>query len=101
MILTLGSCGSKKQRIALPADFKGPKELYDIALGTLDFGEEEVYRTLGTFLRRFFSQQFKRNCAPEAPLVCLSIAPSVWNMPSDMASAAFMAEYERIKRRQS
>ena len=80
---------------------KGPKELYDIALGTLDFGEEEVYRTLGTFLRRFFSQQFKRNCAPEAPLVCLSIAPSVWNMPSDMASAAFMAEYERIKRRQS
>lgn len=80
---------------------KGPKELYDIALGTLDFGEEEVYKTLGTFLRRFFSQQFKRNCAPEAPLVCLSIAPSVWNMPSDMASAAFMAEYERIKRRQS
>ncbi|MDY4694927.1 MAG: NAD(+) synthase, partial [Eubacteriales bacterium] len=80
---------------------KGPKELYDIALGTLDFGEEEVYRTLGTFLRRFFSQQFKRNCAPEAPLVCLSIAPSVWNMPSDMASEAFMAEYERIKRRQS
>lgn len=80
---------------------KGPKELYDIALGTLDFGEEEVYRTLGTFLRRFFSQQFKRNCAPEAPLVCLSIAPGVWNMPSDMASAAFMAEYGRIKRRQS
>ena len=27
LILTLGSCGSKKQRIALPADFKGPKEL--------------------------------------------------------------------------
>ena len=80
---------------------KGPKELYDIALGTLDFGEEEVYRTLGTFLRRFFSQQFKRNCAPEAPLVCLSIAPGVWNMPSDMASEAFMAEYGRIKRRQS
>ena len=80
---------------------KGPKELYDIALGTLDFGEEEVYRTLGIFLRRFFSQQFKRNCAPEAPLVCLSIAPSVWNIPSDMASAAFTAEYERIKRRQS
>lgn len=26
-VLTLTSCGSKKQRVALPADFKGPKEL--------------------------------------------------------------------------
>lgn len=26
-ILALTSCGSKKQRVALPADFKGPKEL--------------------------------------------------------------------------
>ncbi len=27
LILTLTSCGSKKQQVALPADFKGPKEL--------------------------------------------------------------------------
>ena len=80
---------------------KGPKELYDIALDKLDFEEEEVYRTLGIFLKRFFSQQFKRNSAPEAPLVCLSIAPGVWNMPSDMTGGAFMAEYERIRRRRS
>ena len=26
-VLTLTSCGSKKQRVALPADFKGPKDL--------------------------------------------------------------------------
>lgn len=77
----------------------GPKELYELALSRLDFDEEEVYRTLGIFLRRFFSQQFKRNCAPEAPVVCLSIAPAVWTMPSDMNGCAFMREYEQIQRK--
>ena len=80
---------------------KGPKELYEIALNSLDFPEDEVYRTLGIFIRRFFSQQFKRNCAPEAPIVCLSVAPAVWSMPSDMVSTAFMAEYSAIKRKLS
>ncbi len=77
----------------------GPKELYELALNRTDFDEEEIYRTLGTFLRRFFSQQFKRNCAPEAPIVCLSIAPAVWTMPSDMSGRAFMREYEQIERK--
>ncbi len=80
---------------------KGPRELYDIALKSLDFPEDEVYRTLGIFIKRFFSQQFKRNCAPEAPIVCLSVAPAVWSMPSDMVSTAFMAEYSAIKRKLS
>ena len=78
---------------------KGPGELYELALEKLRFPEEEVYRTLGTFIRRFFSQQFKRNCAPEAPLVCLSIAPSVFTMPSDMSGRVFLREYELINRK--
>lgn len=78
---------------------KGPKELYYSALDRFAFAEAEIYRTLGIFLRRFFAQQFKRNCAPEAPAVCLSIAPAVWAMPSDMNGSAFLHEYEQIERK--
>lgn len=78
---------------------KTPGQIYDIALGELDFPEEEIYRTLGIFLKRFFAQQFKRNCAPEAPVVCASIAPAVWTMPSDMANTLFMEEYAAIIRK--
>ncbi len=76
---------------------KGPRELFTLACNTLSFPPEEVLKTLGVFLKRFFSQQFKRNCAPEAPNILLSIAPSVLNMPSDMVGAEWMKEYESIR----
>lgn len=73
-----------------------PKRIYEEASSRLDFPKEEIHRVLGIFLRRFFQQQFKRNCAPEAPLICLSIAPSVLEMPSDIDGRAFLREYEAI-----
>ena len=49
------------------------------------FSPEEIDRTLQIFLRRFFTQQFKRNASPEGPrtnTVSLG-AKSDWRMPSD------------------
>ena len=76
---------------------KGPKELYHMAVEELPFPPAEVHRVLGVFLKRFFAQQFKRNCAPEAPKILLSIAPAALTLPSDLLGAPFMREYERIE----
>lgn len=49
------------------------------------FGETEVRRALELFLRRFFSQQFKRNCVPDGPKVgTIALSPrGDWRMPAD------------------
>ena len=39
LLICLTSCGSKKQqKVALPADFKGPKELASLIWGTYHTG---------------------------------------------------------------
>ena len=46
----------------------------------------EIEKTLDTFLRRFFQNQFKRNCLPDGPKigsVCLSPRGD-WRLPADM-----------------
>lgn len=50
-----------------------------------EFTREEVEATLEIFWRRFFANQFKRNCVPDGPKVgsvCLSPRGD-WRMPSD------------------
>ncbi len=44
-----------------------------------------IEKWLGTFLKRFFSQQFKRNCMPDSPKVgTVALSPrGDWRMPSD------------------
>ena len=75
---------------------KGPRLMFELALEQLDFPPEEVHRVLGIFLRRFFAQQFKRNCAPEAPKILVSIAPSSLTLPSDLSPAPFLREYAAL-----
>jgi len=50
------------------------------------YDEDTIKKWLKTFLRRFFTQQFKRNCSPEGPqLVQISLSPrGAWDMPSDV-----------------
>lgn len=51
------------------------------------YGEERIDVQLHTFLRRFFTQQFKRNCAPDGPKVgSIGLSPrGDLRMPSDMS----------------
>ena len=59
-----------------------------------EYSAEEIERTLDTFFRRFFANQFKRNCVPDGPKVgSVSLSPrGDWRMPSDSDSDAFRSE---------
>ena len=64
-----------------------PKKIYTLACKTFkqDFKEEEIKHWLQAFIKRFFTQQFKRNCMPDGPKVgTVSLSPrGDLRMPSD------------------
>ena len=49
------------------------------------YDEETIKKWLKLFIRRFFTQQFKRSCIPDGPKVgTISLSPRAdWRMPSD------------------
>ena len=57
-----------------------------------DYPTEVIEKWLRTFIRRFFSQQFKRSCMPDAPKVgTVTLSPrGDWRMPSDASSAEYI-----------
>ena len=99
-------------------DIVGPYELHDFFLyHMLRFGfspsrlylmarkafagayaDDVVKHWLTVFIRRFFSQQFKRSCLPDGPKVgSVSLSPRTdWRMPSDAAAALWIRECERL-----
>ena len=58
------------------------------------YDDETILKWLKTFIRRFFSQQFKRSCLPDGPAIgSVSLSPrGGWEMPSDAWSTAFTPE---------
>ncbi|MCH5335527.1 MAG: NAD(+) synthase [Alistipes sp.] len=58
------------------------------------YDESMIRRTLQMFLRRFFSQQFKRSAMPDGPKTgSVSLSPrGDWKMPSDASAAAWLAQ---------
>lgn len=99
-------------------DIIGPYELHDFYLyhflrrgdppaktfylAQLAFGgryERAVLKKwLVNFYRRFFSQQFKRNCVPDGVKVgSVSLSPRAdWRMPSDASAALWLEEAENL-----
>ena len=67
--------------------------LSDHATFSRGYPRAERERTLATFLRRFFSQQFKRSALPDGPKVgSVSLSPrGDWRMPSDAGAAAWLS----------
>ncbi len=59
-----------------------------------EYDEATIRAWLRTFLRRFFSQQFKRSCSPDGPKIgSVSLSPrGDWHMPSDATSALWLRE---------
>ena len=54
--------------------------------------DEELEKALAVFVRRFFTQQFKRSCIPDGPKVgTISLSPRAdWRMPSDSSFSDWM-----------
>lgn len=62
------------------------------------YPREQLKNMLANFYRRFFSQQFKRNCVPDGVKVgsvCLSPRGD-WRMPSDAEAALWLEEIEKL-----
>jgi NAD+ synthase (glutamine-hydrolysing) len=60
------------------------------------YDEETITKWLKLFLRRFFSQQFKRSCMPDGPKVgTISLSPRAdWKMASDADVDIWLKELE-------
>jgi NAD+ synthase (glutamine-hydrolysing) len=58
-----------------------------------------ILRWLGVFIKRFFSQQFKRSSMPDGPMVgSVALSPrGDWRMPSDASAAVWLAELESLR----
>lgn len=56
------------------------------------YSDQTIQKWLKTFLRRFFSQQFKRSCLPDGPKVgTVSLSPrGDWRMPSDASASSWL-----------
>ncbi len=99
-------------------DVVGPYELHDFFLYYLvrfGFKPSKIYymakqafsdkydnitikKWLTVFVKRFFSQQFKRSCLPDGPKVgTVTLSPrSDWRMPSDAAVDLWLKDLENI-----
>ncbi|MDD3346085.1 NAD(+) synthase [Oscillibacter sp.] len=77
-----------------------PQKIYRLALYALGgrYGRDVILKWLKTFYRRFFGQQFKRNCVPDGPKVgSVALSPrGDWRMPSDAKMALWHAELEAL-----
>ena len=70
-----------------------PEKIYFLARKALpSYDDKTIQKWLKTFIRRFFSQQFKRSCLPDGPQVTsVSLSPrGAWHMPSDAYSDSFL-----------
>ncbi|MBQ9710493.1 MAG: NAD(+) synthase [Clostridia bacterium] len=80
-----------------------PSKIYHLAVKTFkgDFKEQTIYRWLNTFVRRFFSQQFKRSCMPDGVKIgSVTLSPrGDWRMPSDATCRLWLEDLENIERR--
>ena len=70
-----------------------PEKIYFLAKKAFEgsYDKETILKWLKTFVRRFFSQQFKRSCMPDGPKVgSVGLSPrGDWDMPSDAWSTLF------------
>ena len=77
-----------------------PRKVYRLAVYALgkQYSREVILKWLKTCYRRFFSQQFKRNCLPDGPKVgSVALSPrGDWRMPSDAKWTLWQSELETL-----
>lgn len=98
-------------------DIVGPYELHDyflymlvrksfapakiFALAKLSFegiyDEQTIFKWLEKFVKRFFTQQFKRSCQPDGVRIgTVDISKNSWRMPSDACFESWLKDLESV-----
>ncbi len=79
----------------------GPKKIYRLAAKAFEgtYEKDVILKWLKTFVRRFFSQQFKRSCLPDGPKVgTVAVSPrGDLRMPSDASGQIWLAQIEEME----
>ena len=77
-----------------------PAKIYRLAKYAFsgEYDDAVIKKWLVNFVRRFFSQQFKRSCLPDGPKVgSASLSPrGDWRMPSDAVCSIWLSEAESL-----
>lgn len=77
-----------------------PRKIYALACYAFcgSYDGNTIKKWLLYFYRRFFAQQFKRNCMPDGVKVSgVSLSPrGDWRMPSDASAAVWIEETEKL-----
>ncbi len=77
-----------------------PRKIYEMCCIAFkdDFDQATILKWLKNFYRRFFGQQFKRNCMPDGAAVgSIGLSPrGAWSMPSDAQAALWLEECETL-----
>ena len=78
-----------------------PKKVFELCCIAFreDFDRATILKWLKNFYRRFWNQQFKRNCMPDGvKLGSIALSPrGDWRMPSDAQSAAWLRECDTLE----
>ncbi|MBQ7352658.1 MAG: NAD(+) synthase [Clostridia bacterium] len=77
-----------------------PSEIYHLAVKNFEgiFDCDTIYKWLEIFIKRFFTQHFKRCCSPDAiSLGSVSLGKYDLQMPSDMSYEAFLEDLKSIR----
>ena len=77
-----------------------PTKIFTLACRAFegDFDRETVKKWLVSFYRRFFTQQFKRNCQPDGVKIgSIGFGPRTdWHMPGDAAATLWLKEAQAL-----
>ncbi len=78
-----------------------PSKIYRLAVVAFDgiYDDDTIYKWLKTFIRRFFTQQFKRSCLPDGPKVgTVALSPrGDLRMSSDTSYQMWMDDLESAR----
>lgn len=76
----------------------GPRKILYLANNAFEksYNEDEIKKWLRVFIKRFFSQQFKRSCLPDGPKVGnVNLSPrGNWKMASDASASGWLNELD-------
>ena len=78
-----------------------PNKVYYLATIAFEgmFDKDTIYKWLEVFIKRFFSQHFKRSCSPDGiKLGSVSLSKTDLNIPSDMSYELYLNNLKSVKK---